>query len=126
MIIGKRLKTLRTEKKLSQGDIEKRSRLLRCYISRVENGHTVPSVGTLERLARAIDVPLYRLFFEGMEPPKAHPRVIAEYDNERRWGASGRNAGFINDLRHLVGKMDQRQRDLVLYVATKVAQKQRQ
>ncbi len=44
MIIADRLRALREEKKLSQGDIEKRSGLLRCYISRVENGDTVPAI----------------------------------------------------------------------------------
>jgi len=53
MVIGNRLKELRESKQLSQGDIEKRSGLLRCYISRVENGHTVPTVETLEKMARA-------------------------------------------------------------------------
>jgi transcriptional regulator with XRE-family HTH domain len=62
MVIGERLKDLRELKKMSQGDIEKRTGLLRCYISRVENGHTVPSVETLEKIARALEIPLYRLF----------------------------------------------------------------
>ena len=44
MIIGDRLRALREEKQLSQGDIEKRTGLLRCYVSRVENGHTVPAI----------------------------------------------------------------------------------
>jgi len=57
MIIGNRLRELPEEKKLSQGDIEKRTRLLRCYISRVENGHTVPAIETLEKLARALEIP---------------------------------------------------------------------
>jgi transcriptional regulator with XRE-family HTH domain len=59
MVIGDKLKELREAKKLSQGDIEKRTGLLRCYISRVENGHTVPSVDTLEKMARtgSSDVP---------------------------------------------------------------------
>lgn len=53
---------------MSQGDIEQRTGLLRCYISRVENGHTVPSVETLEKLARAFKIPLYQLFYEGEVP----------------------------------------------------------
>jgi len=69
MIIGTRLKKLREERNLSQGDIEKRTGLLRCYISRVENGHTVPSLETLERLAASLELPLYQLFFAGDEPP---------------------------------------------------------
>src|SRR5205814_3798650 len=56
MVICDRLRALRGEKKLSQGDIEKRTGLLRCYISRVENGHTVPTVETLEKMARALEV----------------------------------------------------------------------
>jgi transcriptional regulator with XRE-family HTH domain len=70
MIIGERLRALREEKKFSQGEIEKRTGLLRCYTSRVENGHTVPSVETLEKFARALEVPMYQLFYEGEEPPK--------------------------------------------------------
>ena len=69
MIIGDRLRLLRETKKLSQGDIEKRTGLLRCYISRVENGHTVPAIETLEKLARAMEIPLYQLFYDGEEPP---------------------------------------------------------
>jgi transcriptional regulator with XRE-family HTH domain len=53
MITGDRLRDIREEKKLSQGDIEKRTGLLRCYVSRVENGHTVPAIETLEKFARA-------------------------------------------------------------------------
>ena len=60
MVIGDRLRELREEKHLSQGDVEKRTGLLRCYLSRVENGHTVPSVETLEKFARDLELPLYR------------------------------------------------------------------
>jgi transcriptional regulator with XRE-family HTH domain len=41
MVVGDKLKTLREQKNLSQGDLEKRTGPLRCYISRVENGHTI-------------------------------------------------------------------------------------
>jgi len=68
MVIGNRLKELRESKELSQGDIEKRTGLFRCYISRVENGHTVPAVETLEKMARALEVPMYRLFHDGEVP----------------------------------------------------------
>jgi transcriptional regulator with XRE-family HTH domain len=68
MVIGNRLKELHESKSLSQGDIEKRTGLLRCYISRVENGHAVPSVETLEKMARALELPMYRLFHDGEAP----------------------------------------------------------
>lgn len=69
MVIGERIKTIREAKLLSQGDIEKRTGLLRCYISRVENGRTVPSIQTLEKFAQALGVPVYALFYEGEMPP---------------------------------------------------------
>jgi len=69
MIIGERLRALREEKHLSQGHIEKRTGLLRCYVSRLENGHTIPSIETLEKWARALEVPLYQIFYTGKEPP---------------------------------------------------------
>jgi transcriptional regulator with XRE-family HTH domain len=61
---------------LSQGDIEHRTGLLRCYISRIENGHTVPSVDTLEKMARALEVPMYRLFTDDDHVKK--PNILAE------------------------------------------------
>ena len=70
MIIGDRLRVLREERQLSQGDIEKRTGLLRCYISRVENGHTVPAIETLEKMARALEVPMYQLFYDVEKPPE--------------------------------------------------------
>ena len=70
MYIAEKLRQFRESKNLSQGDIEKRTGLLRCYISRVENGHTVPAIETLEKLARALEVPMYKLFYDGEEPPK--------------------------------------------------------
>jgi len=63
--IGERIRSLRAKKGLSQGDIERGAGMLRCYISRVENGHTIPSLETVERFAAALDVPLYELFYPG-------------------------------------------------------------
>lgn len=77
MIVSERLRALREEKNLSQGDIEKRSGLLRCYISRVENGHTVPAIETLEKLARALEVPLYQLFHDGTAAPEIPSKLRA-------------------------------------------------
>src|SRR6202040_3269818 len=74
MIIGERLRALREQKKMSQRDIEKRTGLLCTYISRVENGHNLPAIETLEKMAHALETPLYQLFYDGDEPPKA-PRL---------------------------------------------------
>jgi transcriptional regulator with XRE-family HTH domain len=67
MIIGDRIKQIRESKGLSQGHLQDRTNLLRCYISRVENNHTCPSVETLEKLARAMEIPLYQLFYDGTD-----------------------------------------------------------
>jgi transcriptional regulator with XRE-family HTH domain len=69
VIIGECLRELHERKNFSQGDIEEKTGLLRCYVSRVENGHTVPSVDTLEKFARALEVRCTNPF-DGEEPPK--------------------------------------------------------
>src|SRR5215813_14325374 len=98
MVIGRRLRNLREEKNLSQGDIEKRAGLLRCYISRVENGHTVPSLETLERLAAALEVPLYVLLYDGTEPP-ALPTPPVVRPGTAVWGMTGKDAVYMEKLR---------------------------
>jgi transcriptional regulator with XRE-family HTH domain len=121
MIIGDRLRALREEKKLSQGDIEKRTGLLRCYISRVENGHTVPAIETLEKMARAFGVPMYELFYDGEEPPKLPNLPKRNSSDENTWGSSGKNARYLSKLRRLLGKSDEQHRKLILLMAQKMA-----
>src|SRR6202142_1598935 len=89
MVIGQKLREIRESKNLSQGDIEKRTGLLRCYTPRVENGHTVPSVETLEKYARALEIPLYRIFHDGENPVKK-PNLPAVKKQKAPWGASKR------------------------------------
>jgi transcriptional regulator with XRE-family HTH domain len=121
MIIGDRLRTLREEKSFSQGEIEKRTGLLRCYISRVENGHTVPAIETLEKLARALEVPLYQLFYDGEEPPELPNLPRRKTSDDIAWGNSGKEARFLNRLRRLLGRLDESDRRLLLYLAQKMA-----
>ena len=121
MIIGDRLRALREEKKLSQGDIEKRTGLLRCYISRVENGHTVPAIETLEKLARALECPLYQLFYDGEEPPQLPNLPKRKSSDDIAWGTSGKEARYLNKLRRLLSKADDEDRKLLLYMAQKMA-----
>jgi transcriptional regulator with XRE-family HTH domain len=122
MVIGTRLKKLREDKNLSQGDIEKRTGLLRCYISRVENGHTVPSIETLERLAGALEIPLYQLFYEGEEPPplpnlskrKSTEELALDEEQEKE-------LRFFEKVRRLLARINEKDRQLVLYMAQKLA-----
>ena len=121
MIIGDQLRAMREEKQLSQGDIEKRTGLLRCYISRVENGHTVPAIETLEKMARALEVPMYRLFYDGEEPPKLSNLPKRKSSDDIAWGSSGKDARFLSKLRRLLGKAEEADRKLLLYMAQKMA-----
>jgi len=122
MVIGTRLRKLREDRDFSQGDIEKRTGLLRCYISRVENGHTVPSIETLERLSTALEIPLYQLFYEGDEPPplpNLSKRKTAEelaLDPEQE-----KDLRFSEKVRRLVSRISDKDRQLLLYMAQKLA-----
>ena len=123
MIIGDRLREMREEKKLSQGDIEKRTGLLRCYISRVENGHTVPAIETLEKLARAMEIPMYQLFYDGEEPPKLPNLPKRNSSDDIAWGSSGKDARYLGKLRRLLAKTEDEDRKLILYLTQKMAKR---
>jgi transcriptional regulator with XRE-family HTH domain len=122
MDVGTRLKQFRELKGLSQGTIEGRTGLLRCYISRVENGHTVPSVGTLEKLARALDMPLYQLLYEGEKPPKPLKAQAQEIDD---WASRGKGRRIFSKLQNALHKMSVPDRNLLLYMAAKMVGKPR-
>lgn len=123
MIIGDRLRVLREQKQFSQGEIEKRTGLLRCYISRVENGHTVPAVETLEKFARALEVPLYQLFYEGNEPPKVPNFAKRKSATLQSWGDTGKDARMLQKFRKLLGRADEDDRRLLLFMAKKMIKK---
>jgi transcriptional regulator with XRE-family HTH domain len=119
MVIGTKLRELRESNNLSQGDIEKRTGLLRCYTSRVENGHTVPSVDTLEKYARALEIPLYR-FFTDVEQVKM-PKLPESSDGET-WGSRGKQHGEFRQFANALSKMGDRDRNILLVMAQKMAQ----
>jgi transcriptional regulator with XRE-family HTH domain len=121
MIIGDRLRALRIEKNFSQGVIEERTGLLRCYISRVENGHTVPNVETLEKMARALEVPLYVLFYDGEQPPHP-PRLPKQKDGDSiSWGNSGKDRLALTQFRRLLGRIKAEDQRLLMFMANKMA-----
>ena len=120
MVIGDRLRELRESKKLSQGDIEKKTGLLRCYISRVENGHTVPTIETLEKLARALEIPLYQLFYDGDEPPNLPNLLKRKMSDDVAFGSSGRQAAYLHKLRKFLSKAAEPDRKLILVMAQKI------
>ena len=121
MVIGDRLRALREEKKFSQGEIEKRTGLLRCNISRVEHGHLVPAVETLEKFARALEVQMYQLFYDGEEPPKLPNLPKRKTANGKLWGSSGTEARLLAQFCRLFKRMQESDRGLVLSMAQKMA-----
>src|SRR5271156_5119513 len=121
MIIGDRLKQLREDKNLSQGDMEKRMGLLRCYTSRVENGHTTPSVETLEKMARALEIPLYQLFYDGSKKPP----VLKVAETHEGWGSEGQDSHMLRRFRRLLSRTKERDLKLLMLMAGKMAQRKR-
>jgi transcriptional regulator with XRE-family HTH domain len=121
MNIGERLRRLRGLKRLSQGDIEKRTGLLRCYTSRVENGLTVPSIPTVEKLARALQVPLYQFFYDREGPPE--PPIFPWQSSLERnsWANSAKAVRILERLGSLLSLMGDRNRRLLLSLAKKMA-----
>jgi transcriptional regulator with XRE-family HTH domain len=116
MLIGERLRALREKKKFSQGDIETRTGLLRCYISRVEHGYTVPAVQTLEKFARALQVPMYQLFYDGEHPPE-----LPNLPKRRpEWGRNGKDAKLLAKFRKFFSRMGKDELKLILKVAQKM------
>ena len=119
--LGDSIRKIRLAKGISQGEMQKRTGILRSYLSRVENGHTVPAVETLEKMARALEVPLYQLFYDGDEPPKLPHLPKGKSSNHAIFGSQGKDARFLLNFRRLLGKIDEGDRRLLLYMAQKMA-----
>lgn len=126
MVIGERVRTLRERKNLTQQDIEDRSGLKRCYLSRVENGNTVPSIHTVEKLAAALEVPMYRLFYEGEGLPPDPPLLPA---TAMTAGAElqnyAENARMMEKLRRIWVRLDENSRDRLYSMANMMAERKR-
>jgi len=111
MNIGETIRSYRLQKGMSQGDIEKRTGLLRCYLSRVENGHTVPSLDTLSKIATAMDLPLSQ-FFAAKGNPNGHKGLPQLSDDEVR---------FLSQIRRYSANLNDSDRKLVLAMIKKMA-----
>jgi transcriptional regulator with XRE-family HTH domain len=125
MEVGKRLRDIREAKKLSQGDIEHRTGLLRCYVSRVENGHTVPSVETIEKLARAFELPTYQLFIGADEKPSPVPHAIRAAGKGKSFGSTSKEEKFFIKFWHLLSNMSPRDRTVLFSVAHGMAKRKK-
>ncbi len=121
MQIGAKLRELREAKNLSQGDIQKRTGLFRCYTSRVEHGHTVPSIETLEKYAHALEIPLYRLFTE--EDSVKIPKLRQPNDDSSSWGTRGKERDTFQTLAKALARMDEQDQKLLLSMAQGMARR---
>jgi transcriptional regulator with XRE-family HTH domain len=117
MNIAERIRQFREFKRLSQGDIEVRTGLLRCYVSRVENGHTVPSVETLEKLARALEMPLYQLLYE--EPGTQENQ--APIPKEKDWASAGPGRRVFIKICNALRRTSDNDRQLLMMVAQQLS-----
>jgi transcriptional regulator with XRE-family HTH domain len=112
MNIGETIRNLRLQKGMSQGDIEKRTGLLRCYLSRVENGHTVPSLETLAKIAGSLEIPLGQFFAENPEDG-ANGKALPQLSEEQ--------VRFLSQIRRYSGGLNDSDRKLVLAMVKKMA-----
>lgn len=111
MNIGATIRTYRLQKGMSQGDIEKRTGLLRCYLSRVENGHTIPSLDTLAKIASAMELPIAQFFGETATNGSAKKLPRLSEDEVR----------FLSQIRRYTINLNESDRKLVLTMVKKMA-----
>ena len=123
VIFGGRLRALREEKKLSRGDISKKTGLLRCNIWRLENDRAVPTIETLEKMARALEIPMYQLLYAIEMSPKLPDLPKHKFAKDIMWGNSGKDARMLTKFCRLFGRMNEGDLDLVLFMAQKMARR---
>ncbi|OLB28915.1 MAG: hypothetical protein DMG41_20990 [Acidobacteria bacterium] len=126
MILSERLRFIREQKNLTQGDIEERTGLKRSYVSRLEHGRTIPSLATLEKFAQALEVPLYHFFYDGKEPPKAAalPQAVQATDGDH-WGLDGESARYVHRLGMLLGRISETDRKMLVHFASQLIRRKK-
>ncbi|PSH04745.1 MAG: transcriptional regulator [Acidobacteria bacterium] len=113
MNIGETIRNFRLQKGMSQGDIEKRTGLLRCYLSRVENGHTLPSLDTLAKIASSLEIPLGQFFAENPADNGNNGATLPQLSDEE--------VRFFSQIRRYSGSLNDSDRKLVLAMVKKMA-----
>lgn len=112
--IGEVIKSYRLERSLSQGDIERRTGLLRCYLSRVENGHTVPSLETLAKIAEAMEISLADFFPSGVSPQdREKKKMLGEMSEDE--------IRFLGEIKKYTTTLSDGDKKLVLDLIRKMA-----
>lgn len=122
MNIGQRLRELRKNRRLSQGELEGRTGLRRCYTSRVEHGHTIPTVETIEKYAIALGVSLAAFFSEDVAPFQAEPAASSEFV---KCGPMPRGRLESNRPSAALATMERRDRQFLVALAQRLAKRSR-
>ena len=112
MNLGVSIRKIRQTKGISQGEMQKRTGILRSYLSRVENGHTVPSFATLQRLAGALGVTLSDFF----SPDGAQPSAVGSGDS---------GSDYLRELKNLLPQLTADQRRQLLDMVKQMARPRR-
>jgi transcriptional regulator with XRE-family HTH domain len=124
LVISERLRAVRAQRNLSQRDIEARTGLRQCYLSKVENGRTIPSIETLEKLARALDLPLYQLLYDGeMSRNNVLPHASKAKVELRDYSHKERH--FFRKLIEYLSRMTGEDRQLLMYFAESIANRKK-
>lgn len=124
MVLSERLRVIREQRKMTQGDIEKLTGLKRSYVSRLEHGRTVPSLATLEKFAGALQVPLYHFFYDGEKPPdrKSFPPALRNGSDNHAAG-NGVPADFLLRMGNFVRSMNEPDRKILLQFVYQLVRK---
>jgi len=117
--ISVRLRFLRKVRNLSQCDVERLTGLRQCHISRIENGVAIPDLKTLERIARALRIPLYYIFYDIEQTDRRKHR------DPKDWASQGRGLRHFTRLRHALGRLSEVDRVLLLFLASEMASSKR-
>jgi transcriptional regulator with XRE-family HTH domain len=121
MVSGERLKQLRKSKKMTQDDIQGRTGLVSGHLSLLETGRIMPTIGTLEKMARALDLPLYRLFCNGHEKPP----VQVSFKRDRGWGSTSKDARMLARFWNFLQRTNETDRQILIAVAVQMARSKR-
>jgi transcriptional regulator with XRE-family HTH domain len=121
MTIGHRLRALREARHFTQEEIRKRTGMLRPHISRLENGHTVPSVKTLERMARALEVPINKIFLGVEQSSPVSPIPLIPDAPEITFGRTASERRVLTQFHRLLAAISPTDRRLLFALAKKMA-----
>lgn len=119
------MRTLRKRKKLTQKEVAKKTGLLRCNVGRLENRKAAPTIATLEKMAHALEIPIFQLIYDYETSPKPANLPKLRSTKGEGWGSSGKDAHMLARFCHLFSRMSETDRELILLIAKEMSQRRR-